>query len=208
MGDLNASQADAAGGARHEHGFAGLQPRTIDQGIPGGEIAVLYCRPNNEIYIFWKTGAVRSLGGHALRKTTEPSSASDPITGAKPLSVFAAGDDNPGGVHSRYVRKRWPLLIATANHQVIGEADAGRMYVDQNLIRRGPRFSRLADAQRLDPVEAVAEYRAHVFLRDPAFRQPQLSMSFRAEPADRRQSRWHGRLQAGSPLHQTAPPRR
>jgi hypothetical protein len=33
MGNLNASQVDAAGGARHEHGFAGLRPRTIDQGI-------------------------------------------------------------------------------------------------------------------------------------------------------------------------------
>ena len=31
MGNLDASQADAAGGARHEHGFAGLQPRTIDK---------------------------------------------------------------------------------------------------------------------------------------------------------------------------------
>jgi hypothetical protein len=41
------------------------------------------------------------------------------------------------------------------------------MYVDQNFIRPGPRFGRLADAQRLDPVEAVAEYRAHVLLRLP-----------------------------------------
>ena len=43
MGNLNASQADAPGGGRHEHDFTGLQPRTIDQRIPGREIAVLYC---------------------------------------------------------------------------------------------------------------------------------------------------------------------
>ena len=83
------------------------------------------------------------LRGHALRKTTEPSRAGDLVTGTKPLNVFAAGDDNPGGVHSGYVRESRPLLIATANHQLIGEADAGRVYIDQNLIRPGSRFSRL-----------------------------------------------------------------
>jgi hypothetical protein len=106
MGKINARQADSAGGARHQHCLASLQPRTVDQGIPGSDVAVQDCRPNDEIRRGRKTRGVRSFGGHALGKTTEPASAGNPVTGAKAPNGLTAGDDDAGGIRTRYVRKR------------------------------------------------------------------------------------------------------
>ena len=43
MRELNASQANPAGGSRHEDRFTSLQPCPLDQGIPSRKIGVHDC---------------------------------------------------------------------------------------------------------------------------------------------------------------------
>ena len=123
-------------------------------------------RSDNEIRVGRKTRSSRSFGSHTLRKTAEPILAGDPIARTEALNLFAAGDDNPGGVRSRHVRKGRSHLVTAADHQVIHVADRRGMDVDQNFVRRLMRFGRFTDSQCLNPFESVAKHRAQSSLRD------------------------------------------
>lgn len=55
-------------------------------------------------------------------------------------------------------------MVAAAYHQVIHIADGGSMDLNQYLVFAVTRLGGFADAQSLDPVEAVAKHRAHCCL--------------------------------------------
>src|SRR5262245_39287771 len=145
MRELNASQANPAGAARHENRFTSLELRPLDQRIPGGKISVQDGRPYNEIHVGWKKCGARFFGDHAFRKTTEPTLATDPITGTEATDVVAAGNHDSGGVRSWDVGESRPQLIAAASHQVVHVADGRGVDVDQNLISGRVRLDRLSD---------------------------------------------------------------
>ena len=142
MRDLDTGEANAAGGPRHQHRLAGLQPRPLNQCIPGREIGVQHRRPHGEINVGRQHGDAALLGDHALRKCTEPVAATDPVAGPEARDPVAAGQHDAGGIRSRHIGKRRPHLIAAAAHQVVHVADGRGMDVDENLVCCRARFGR------------------------------------------------------------------
>jgi len=166
MRDVNASQANAAGGSGDEDRFAGLQACPLDQGIPGGEISLQDGRSRDEIDVGRKQNRRRLLGDHAFRKAAEPTLATDPVARTEARDIIAASDHDTGCVGSGDIREGRPHLIAAAGHQVVHVADRRGMDVDQNLIRRGLRFDGLSEAQGFDTLEGVANNCAQFTLRN------------------------------------------
>ena len=103
MRDLDAGETNAAGGPRHEHRLAGLQPRPLNQGVPSREIGVQNRRPHGEINVGRQHRDAALLGDHALCKCTKPVSATDPVAGSEACDPVAAGQHDSGGVRSRHI---------------------------------------------------------------------------------------------------------
>ena len=159
--DFDASEPDAACRAGNEHGFARLQARAVNEGVPGGEVGVENGRADKEIHVVWNSRAFRGFGDHALGKAAEPVSAGDAVARAKAPDLVADRNHDPSGVRSRHVRERRPHLIAAGGHQIIHVADRGCVNVDQDLVGGGNRLHGLAHAQRANSLEPITKNRAH-----------------------------------------------
>ncbi len=159
--DFDASQANAAGRAGNEHGFAGLQARAVNEGVPGGEVGMEHGRADEEIHVVGNSRAFRGFGDHALGKPAEPVVAGDAVARAKALDFATDRDHDSGGVRPRHIREGRPHLIATGGHQIIHVADRCGVNVDQDLIVGWNWFVRVSHAQRGNSLELIAKNRAH-----------------------------------------------
>jgi hypothetical protein len=141
--ELDRRAADAAGRGVHQQRLADAQVRPPVQPEPSGLVGDVEDGRAGVVQAGRRRQDVERVGDGELRQRAvrQRRRAHDPLAEARALHALADRDDLAAQLEPRRERQRRLLLVGAARQQRIGEVEAGRPDVDQDLsgTRRGHR---------------------------------------------------------------------
>ena len=147
LGNLDGRSADAAGSAQHQHGFAGLELRPVNQRMvrggvnhdEGRRIDIRKTRRQRHA----QRGRCDRVGGEAAGAGQAGDVLADPQIG----DASAYGPHHAGIFGAGHKRQRRLDLVFVLHDQQVGEIQARRLDFDQHFARPGLRRGQFGPAQ-------------------------------------------------------------